>query len=79
MNEKTKTLFHASIEVRNYSEINKSVLNPENADKIRLNIGLFEKPSQAEKFRKRLAENNAELTFLLTIKEEVNYEQTTDL
>ena len=78
MNE-TKTLFRASIEVRNYSEINKSVLNPENADKIRLDLGVFEKPSQAEKFRKRLAENNMQLTFLLTLKEEVNYDETTDL
>jgi hypothetical protein len=31
MNE-NKTLFRASIEVRDYSEINKSVLNPENAE-----------------------------------------------
>lgn len=79
MNEETKTLFRASIEVRDYSEINKSVLNPENADKIELDLGIFEKPSQAEKFRKRLAENNKQFTFLLTLKEEVNYEQTTDL
>lgn len=78
MNE-TKTLFRASIEVRDYSEINKSVLNPENADKIKLNLGIFEKPSQAEKFRKRLAENNKQFTFLLTLKEEVNYDETTDL
>lgn len=78
MNE-NKTLFRASIEVRNYSEINKSVLNPENADKIKLDLGVFEKPSQAEKFRKRLAENNMQLTFLLTLKEEVNYDETTDL
>ena len=74
-----KTLFRALIEVVNYSEINKSVLNPENADKIKLNLGIFEKPSQAEKFRKRLAENNKQLTFLLTLKEEVNYDQTTNL
>lgn len=79
MNEKQKTLFRASIEVCNYSEINKSVLNPENADKVKLFLGVFEKPSQAEKIRKRLAENNKHLTFLLTLKEEVNYEQTTDL
>jgi hypothetical protein len=78
MNE-NKTLFHASIEIVNYSEINKSVLNPENADKIKLNLGIFEKPSQAEKFRKRLAENNKFLTFLLTLKEEVDYEQATNL
>lgn len=78
MNE-NKTLFRASIEVRNYSEINKSVLNPENADKIKLDLGIFKKPSQAEKFRKRLAENNMQLTFLLTLKEEVNYDETTDL
>jgi hypothetical protein len=78
MNEK-KTLFRASIEVRDYSEINKSVLNPENADKIKLGLGIFEKPSQAEKFRKRLAENNMQFTFLLTLKEEVNYDETTDL
>lgn len=77
--EKMKTLFRASIEVRNYSEENKTVLNPENADRIKLDLGIFEKPSQAEKFRKRLAENNMHLTFLLTLKEEVNYEQTTDL
>lgn len=79
MSNEKKTLFHALIEVVNYSEINKSVLNPENADKIKLNLGIFEKPSQAEKFRKRLAENNKLLTFLLTLKEEVDYEQTTDL
>nr|DAE25544.1 MAG TPA: hypothetical protein [Microviridae sp. ctbkO13] len=79
MDENKKTLFRASIEVRDYSEINKSVLNPENADKIKLNLGIFEKPSQAEKFRKRLAENNVQFTFLLTLTEEVNYEQTTDL
>ena len=78
MNEK-KTLFRASIEVRDYSEINKSVLNPENADKIKLDLGIFEKPSQAEKFRKRLAENNMRFTFLLSLKEEVNYDETTDL
>lgn len=78
MNE-NETLFRASIEVRDYSEINKSVLNPENADKIKLCLGIFEKPSQAEKFRKRLAENNKQFTFLLTLKEEVNYDQTTDL
>lgn len=77
MNE-NKTLFRASIEVRDYSEINKSVLNSENADKIKLNLGIFEKPSQAEKFRKRLAENNKQFTFLLTLKEEVNYDETTD-
>lgn len=74
-----KTLFRALIEVVNYSEINKSVLNPENADRIKLNLGLFEKPSQAEKFRKRLAENNKHLTFLLTLKEEVAYDETTNL
>lgn len=79
MSDKSKTLFHASIEVRNYSEENKTVLNPENADKLKLDLGIFEKPSQAEKFRKRLAENNMRLTFLLTLKEEVNYEQTTGL
>ena len=78
MNE-SKTLFRASIEVRNYSETNKSVLNPENADKLKLDLGIFEKPFQAEKFRNRLVENNMHLTFLLTLKEEVNYEQTTDL
>lgn len=79
MNENQKTLFRASIEVRDYSEINKSVLNPENADKIKLNLGIFEKPSQAEKFRKRLAENNGQFTFLLTLTEELDYEQTTAL
>lgn len=79
MNDKTKTLFRASIEVRDYSELNKTVLNPECADKIKLNLGIFEKPSQAEKLRKRLAENNGQFTFLLTLIEEVNYEQTTDL
>ena len=78
MNEK-KTLFRASIEVRDYSEINKSVLNPENADRIKLDLGIFEKPSQAEKFRKRLAENNMHYTFLLTLKEEVNYDETASL
>jgi hypothetical protein len=51
----------------------------ENADKLKLDLGIFEKPFQAEKFRKRLAENNMHLTFLLTLKEEVNYEQKTDL
>lgn len=79
MNENLKTLFRASIEVRNYSEINKSVLNPENADKIKLDLGIFEKPSQAEKIRKRLAENNKQLTLLLTLKEEVNYDEKTDV
>lgn len=78
MNE-NKTLFRASIEVRDYSETNKSVLNPENADKITLDLGIFEKPSQAEKFRKRLAENNMRYTFLLTLKEEVNYDEKTNL
>lgn len=79
MSEKLQTLFRAFIEVVNYSESNKTVLDPENADKIKLNLGIFQKPSQAEKLRKRLAENNGQLTFLLTLKEEVNYEQTTDL
>lgn len=79
MADNSKTLFRALIEVRNYSEANKTVLNPENAEKIELNLGIFEKPSQAEKFRKRLAENNMHLTFLLTLKEEVNYEQTETL
>ena len=79
MIEDSKTLFRASIEVRNYSEINKSVLNPENADKIKFNLGIFEKPSQAERFRKKLAENNKHLTFLLTLKEEVNYDEKTNL
>lgn len=79
MVEDSKTLFRASIEVRNYSEVNKSVLNPENADKIKIDLGIFEKPSQAEKFRKRLAENNKHLTFLLTLKEEVNYDEKTNL
>lgn len=77
--KKTKTLFRASIEVLNYSEENKTVLNPENADKVKLDLGIFEKPSQAEKFRKRFAENNMHLTFLLTLEEEMNYEQETDL
>jgi hypothetical protein len=40
MNE-NKTLFRALIEVVNYSEINKSVLNPENADKIKLNLDAY--------------------------------------
>lgn len=79
MNENQKTLFRASIEVRDYSEINKSVLNPENAGKFKLDLGIFEKPSQAERFRKRLAENNGQFTFLLTLTEEVNYEQETTL
>lgn len=79
MNENLKTLFRASIEVRNYSETNKSVLNPENVDKIKLDLGIFEKPSQAEKFRKRLAENNMQFTFLLTLKEEINYDEKTNL
>lgn len=79
MNENLKTLFRASIEVRNYLETNKSVLNPENADKIKLDLGIFEKPSQAEKFRKRLAENNMQFTFLLTLKEEVDYDEKTNL
>lgn len=72
----TKTYYHAKIEVRNYSEQNKTVLNPENAEKIVLDIGDFARPSQAEKFRKRLAENNHTFTFLLTIKENVDYEST---
>ena len=79
MNENQKTLFRASIEVRDYSETNRSVLNPENADKIKLDLGIFEKPSQAEKFRKRLAENNKQYTFLLTLKEEVDYDETVSL
>lgn len=79
MNENQTTLFRVSIEVRDYSEINKSVLNPENADKIKLDLGIFEKPAQAEKFRKRLAENNKQYTFLLTLKEEVNYDETASL
>lgn len=79
MINKKKTLFRASIEVRNYSEENKTVLNPENADKFKLDLGVFEKPSQVEKLRKILSENNKHLTFLLTLKEEVNYDQTTDL
>jgi hypothetical protein len=78
MNE-NKTLFRASIEVRDYSETNKSVLNPENADIIKLDLGIFEKPSQAERFRKRLAENNKQYTFLLTLKEEVDYDEKTNL
>lgn len=79
MSEKAKTLFRAFVEVRDYSESNKTVLNPENAAKIKLNLGIFQKPSQAEKLRMRLAENNGQFTFLLTLKEEVDYEQTTDL
>ena len=79
MDENQKTLFRASIEVRDYSEINKSVLNPENADKIKLYLGIFEKPSQAEKFRKRLAENNKQFTFLLTLREEFDYDETASL
>lgn len=79
MFENQKTLFRASIEVRDYSETNKSVLNPENADKIKLDLGIFEKPSQAEKFRKRLADNNKQYTFLLTLKEEVDYDEKTNL
>nr|DAQ09714.1 MAG TPA: hypothetical protein [Microviridae sp.] len=79
MNKNSKTLFRASIEIRDYSEINKSVLNPENADKIKLDLGIFEKPSQAEKFRKRLAENNKQFTFLLTLKEEVDYDEKANL
>jgi hypothetical protein len=79
MNENQKTLFRASIEVRDYSETNKTVLNPENADKIKLDLGIFEKPSQAEKFRKRLSENNKQFTFLLILKEEVNFDEKTNL
>lgn len=79
MNKNQKTLFRASLEVRDYSEINKSVLNPENADKIKLDLGIFEKPSQAEKFRKRLAENNKQFTFLLTLREEFDYDETASL
>ena len=74
-----KTLFRASIEVRDYSEINRPVLNPENADKIRLDLGIFDKPFQAEKLRKRLAEYNKQFTFLLTLKEVVNYDEKTNL
>jgi hypothetical protein len=79
MNENQKTLFRASIEVRDYSETNKTVLNPANADKIKLDLGIFEKPSQAEKFRKRLSENNKQFTFLLILKEEVNFDEKTNL
>lgn len=67
-------MFRASIEVRDYSDTNKSVLNPENADKIVLELGVFDTPRQAEKFRVRLADNNPNYTFLLTLKEEVDYE-----
>jgi hypothetical protein len=74
-----ETLFRASIEVRNYSETNKTVLNPENADGVVLNIGLFERPSQAEKIRKLLSDHNKQFTFLMTLKEEINYDETTDL
>lgn len=76
--EKSKTLFRALVDVRNYSETNKTVLNPENADSIVLNLGLFERPSQAEKIRKLLADNNKQFTFLMTLKEEVNYDETAD-
>ena len=78
MSNKTKTLFRASIDVRNYSATNKTVLNPENADSIVLRLGLFERPSQAEKIRELLAENNKQFTFLMTLKEEVNYDETAD-
>lgn len=76
--EKVKTLFRALVEVRNYSETNKTVLNLENADSMALNLGLFERPSQAEKIRKLLADNNKQFTFLMTLKEEVNYDETAD-
>lgn len=79
MSEKLITLFRASIEVRNYSSSNQTVLNPENADKVNLSLGLVDKPSKAEKIRKLLAENNKHLTFLLTIKEEINYDEGTNL
>lgn len=79
MSKKPNTLFRASIEVRNYSNINQTVLNPENADKVNLSLGLVDKPSKAEKIRKLLAENNKHLTFLLTIKEEFNYDEETNL
>lgn len=68
------TKFRASIEVRDYSAINKSVLNPENADRIVLELGVFDKPRLAEKLRVRLADNNPNYTFLLNLKEEVDYE-----
>lgn len=78
---KGKTKFRVSIEVRDYSDINKSVLNPENADKIILELGVFDTPRQAERLRARLADNNPNYTFLLTLKEELDYEveQQTDL
>lgn len=79
MNDKSNTLFRASIEVRDYSETNKTVLNPENADKVNLSLGLVDRPSKAEKIRKLLAENNKHLTFLLTIKEEISYDEETNL
>ena len=63
---------------QNYSATNKTVLNPENADSIVLRLGLFERPSQAEKIRELLAENNKKFTFLMTLKEEVNYDETAD-
>lgn len=69
-----KTKFRASIEVRDYSDSNKSVLNPENADRVVLELGVFDRPRQAEKLRIRLADNNPNYTFLLTLKEEVDYE-----
>lgn len=71
---KSKTMFRASIEVRNYSDSNKTVLNPENADKIQLDLGYFSRPSQAEKLRRMLADNNPAYTFLLTLKEDIDYE-----
>lgn len=79
MSEKSKTLFRASIEVRDYSDTNKTVLNPENADKYVLNLGLFERPSQAEKIRKLLAVNNKQYTFLMTLEEQLNYDEETIL
>lgn len=75
----SKTMFRASIEVRDYSECNETVLNPENADKYVLSLGLFDKPSKAEKIRKLLSVNNPKYTFLLTLIEETEYDQTTSL
>lgn len=71
---KSKTMFCASIEVRDYSETNKTVLNPENADKFVLKLGFFERPSAVEKIRRLLADNNPNFTFLLNLTECIDYE-----
>lgn len=68
--KKAKTYYSAVIDVRDYSPHNRTKINPENSDTITtLNLGLFDKPSKAEKIRALLSDNNPHLTFLLQLTE----------